>query len=280
VLRATLTRFHFTLLAWFIVTGGVCFFTAGSLRWLLATLCCSGAGLCIGLGVSFPQLQMFGPSLCRVDTKRRAIALTFDDGPDPEVTPVVLDCLARHQLQATFFCVGRKVQQYPALARRIISEGHQIENHSYAHSYWTNFYSVRRLREDLGQAQQAVQDAVGARPRFFRPPIGLTNVRIFRAARELGLQVAGYTVRALDRRAEEAGQAIARLRRGLASGAILLLHDSGLSSAKAAAILTQLADELQRSGFECLRLDDLIAIGHKPSIATSDRPPYSLTPES
>jgi peptidoglycan-N-acetylglucosamine deacetylase len=269
MLRAAMTRFHYTLLLWVLACSAICILSAGALRWALLTLCCTLCGLLIGLGVSFPQLQMFGPSLCCVNTDRRAIALTFDDGPDPEVTPVVLDCLARHGLTGTFFCVGSRVRQHPELARRIVAEGHGIENHSFAHSHWTNLFSVRRLRDDVCRAQREIGSASGKEPMFFRPPVGLTNLRIFMVARELGLQVAGYTVRALDRRNDKAERIISRLTQRLAPGAILLLHDSEVAPAKAEAIISGLARVLSQERLRSLRLDELVAVGHQAVIATS-----------
>lgn len=273
MLRTTLTRFHITLVLFLAGVVAVWALSTGALRWVLLSVWCTLCGLWVGLGVSFPRLQLFGASLCRAATEKHAIALTFDDGPDPEITPVVLESLARHGFRATFFCIGAKVLNHPELIRRIVSEGHEVENHSFAHSPWTNLFSVSRLREDLARAQREIEGITGVKPSFFRPPIGLTNLRVFKVARELGLQVTGYTARAFDRRPDPPEQIARRLSKQLAPGAILVLHDSGIPACRTADLLAALARELTGSGLECLRLDELVRTGEKPSIAKRNLAP-------
>src|SRR5262249_40174528 len=152
----------------------------------------------IGLGVAFPQLSLFGRFICRGNGALRRVALTFDDGPDAQSTPALLDLLRTERLQAAFFCVGRRVETERELAARIVRDGHLLENHSFAHSNLTNFFSVGRLRTELEQTQAAVQQATGLAPKLFRPPMGLSNPRVFRAARLLGLKVIGWSARGLD----------------------------------------------------------------------------------
>jgi len=268
VLRAKLTSFHFTLLVFLGGALGIWACSSGALRWVLLSVWCTVSGFWVGLGVSFPGLQMFGRSLCRVATDKRAIALTFDDGPDPEITPVVLDCLACHRVRATFFCVGAKVREHPELVRRMVAEGHEVENHSFAHSVWTNLFSVDRLRKDLERAQCEIEAVTGIKPAFFRPPIGLTNLRVFKVARELRLQVTGYTARAFDRRPDSVERILRRLLSAAAPGAILVLHDSAVPATRTTDLISTLTRELARSGYGCVRLDELAGTGQKPSIAT------------
>jgi peptidoglycan/xylan/chitin deacetylase (PgdA/CDA1 family) len=229
----------------------------GAWRWVEILALLGLAGTAIGLGVSFPQLQFFGRSLCRVSTNEKAAALTFDDGPDPRTTPALLDLLAKRGVRATFFCIGKNAARHPDLVRRIVAEGHRIENHSYAHDWRTNLFSVARLREDLSRAQQEIEAQTGRAPRFFRPPAGLTNPRVFRVAKELGLRVAGYTARGLDRRDVPPEVIVGRLMRGARPGAILLMHDGGVDAERMLAAVSQLLDQLAAAGFSCCRLDEL-----------------------
>jgi peptidoglycan/xylan/chitin deacetylase (PgdA/CDA1 family) len=258
-----LTKYHCllggTLLAGLLIIA----FSHGTLRlWLLAGLCTlSGAG--VGLGVSFPQWQFFGESVCRVRTDQKAVALTFDDGPDPESTPVLLDLLARRNIRATFFCIGERVARQPELARRIVARGHAIENHSHRHQFWANLLGEEKLEADLAQAQEEIRRVSGRTPAWFRPPMGLTNPRVFRVTRKLGLGIAGYTARGLDRRADGPERIVARLRRGLRPGAILLLHDGGVPAARLTATVTALMDMLETEGYHCVRLDELVSGGPK-----------------
>ena len=119
-------RFHLVLAGAAVAALVIFVASTGVLRWGLWTLLCTLTGLWVGLGVSFPQLQMFGRSLCRGETSEKIVALTFDDGPDPVNTPMLLDLLARNQARATFFCVGKQVERFPDIVRRIAAEGHQV----------------------------------------------------------------------------------------------------------------------------------------------------------
>ena len=254
-----LTRYWMILGATLVAAVLIFILVHGAARfWWLAALC-SVSGLCIGLGVSFPQWQMFGESICAVPTKRKIIALTFDDGPDAENTPALLALLAGRNVRATFFCIGKRVARQTELVKRMVAEGHEIENHTFQHSPATNIFSARRLREELMQAQAEMQRVAGRAPEFFRSPVGLTNPRIFRVTGELGLKVVGYTARGLDRRTDTPEKIVGRLLRKLRPGAIFLLHDAGVPRERLLAVVTLLLDKLEFEGYQCVRLDELMA---------------------
>jgi len=257
VLRPRLTRFHQLLVVAFAMAVAVSVASTGDARWVGLVAVCTLTGVLVGLGVSFPQWQLFGESFCRARIQRKLVALTFDDGPDPENTPALLALLAERKVRATFFCIGERVDRAPELARRSAMEGHSVENHTFRHSPLTNFFSVARLRADLTRAQEAILRATGRAPVFFRPPMGLTNDRVFRAAGELGLGVAGYTARGLDRRADAPDRIAGRLLRKLRPGAVFLLHDAGAPRMRLLAVVTLVLDGLHAAGYECVRLDEL-----------------------
>ena len=234
-------------------------FAHGAARFWWFVALCALAGTVVGLGVSFPQWQMFGESLCAVPAKRKVVALTFDDGPDAENTPALLALLAGRKVRATFFCIGKRVAQQPELVKRMAAEGHAIENHTFTHSPATNIFSVRRLLDELSRTQTEISRVTGQAPEFFRPPVGLTNPRIFRVAGELGLKVVGYTARGLDRRADAPVKIAGRLLQKLQPGAIFLLHDAGVPCERLLAVMTLLLDKLEADGYQCVRLDELIA---------------------
>jgi peptidoglycan-N-acetylglucosamine deacetylase len=259
MLRARLTPFQLIVGATVFATLLIVALSAGAARWLLLSLLFTIAGLSVGLGVSFPQWQMFGHSLCRIRTSRKVVALTFDDGPDPATTPALLALLAARGIRATFFCVGQRVAQYPDLARRIVTEGHSIENHSHKHHHWTNLFSTQRLQADLMQAQREIQSVTGRAPIYFRPPMCLTNQRVFRLVTDLGLTVVGYTARAWDRRPDPPARIAARLLRRVRPGAILLLHDGDVPAERLLPVVTNVIDSLQANAYQCRRLDELVA---------------------
>jgi peptidoglycan/xylan/chitin deacetylase (PgdA/CDA1 family) len=213
----------------------------------------------IGLGVAFPQLRLFGPFICAGNPSRKWVALTFDDGPDTRSTPALLDLLREAKVEAAFFCIGHRVTANPELAARIVREGHLLENHSYGHSNATNFFRVSTLRRDLTQAQQAIQNATGSVPGYFRPPMGLSNPRTFRVARRLGLKVIGWTARGLDTVSTKPERIVARIKHGLRPGAIILLHDGNIPPERLLITVKTLLDTLRALGYEVVRLDRILA---------------------
>jgi peptidoglycan/xylan/chitin deacetylase (PgdA/CDA1 family) len=212
----------------------------------------------IGLGVAIPQMKFFGNFICSGDKSKKQIALTFDDGPDENSTPALLDLLREAKIETAFFCIGKKVAANPELSARIVREGHLLQNHSYAHSPFTNFLSVARLRTELSQTQTAVQKATGVVPQFFRPPMGLSNPRIFCAARELDLKVIGWTIRSLDTISTDPKKIVARISRRLEPGAIILLHDGNIPAARLLATVKLLLENLRERGYDVVRLDKLL----------------------
>ncbi len=218
-----------------------------------------GLPVVIGLGVAFPQLSLFGPFICHHHGANRRVALTFDDGPDAESTPLLLDWLREEKVSAAFFAVGERVAAHPELAARIVREGHLLENHSYAHSYATNFFGVARLREEMRRTQNAVQEATGQAPRLFRPPMGLSNPRTFRAAKLEGLRVIGWSARGLDTQFADPEVVVRRILRRVRPGGIILLHDGNIPAARVVATAKLLLAGLRERGYEVVRLDQLLA---------------------
>jgi peptidoglycan/xylan/chitin deacetylase (PgdA/CDA1 family) len=212
----------------------------------------------VGLGVAFPQMSFFGKFISRGNNFKKCVALTFDDGPDTSSTPQLLDLLKAAKIEAAFFCIGKKVAANSELSARIAREGHLLQNHSYAHSHLINFFSVARLRRELSQTQTAIQEATGMVPQFFRPPMGLSNPRIFRVARELDLQVIGWNTRSLDTIFTDPQKIVARVARRLKPGGIILLHDGNISAARLVPTVKLLLATLRERGYDVVRLDKML----------------------
>ncbi len=176
----------------------------------------------------WPRSRLLGPNWARLPpaaAARGEIALTIDDGPDPVVTPHVLDCLDRYDARATFFVIGRAARRHPALAREIVARGHTVENHSEAHDKRFSLFGPRTLAREIGTAQTTLAELCGETPRFFRAPAGLRNPFLEPVLARLDLTLAAWTRRAFDTRNGDAGAVVARLTGRLAAGDILLLHD-------------------------------------------------------
>jgi peptidoglycan/xylan/chitin deacetylase (PgdA/CDA1 family) len=183
--------------------------------------------LVVGAGL-WPRSNWLGPNWTRLpaaSARRNEIAITIDDGPDPQVTPQVLDILDRHAARATFFCVGSQALRHRDLCREIVRRGHAVENHSHSHSHDFSLLGPRRLMRELRTAQETLTEIAGQPPRFFRAPAGLRNMFLEPALARLGLRLATWSARGFDTRINDPDRVNASLLRGLEAGAILLLHD-------------------------------------------------------
>ncbi len=184
----------------------------------------------------WPRSRVLGPNISRLPAAAAADgawALTLDDGPDPEVTPVVLDLLAEQGVHATFFCIAERAAANPGLLRRIVAAGHSVQNHSHLHRHHFSLLGPRALRREIGRAQQVLADIGGTLPHCFRAPAGLRNPFTDPVLHELNLHLVSWTRRGFDTREADPLKVLARLtgetRNGqparLAAGDILLLHD-------------------------------------------------------
>ncbi|HEX4984986.1 MAG TPA: polysaccharide deacetylase family protein [Burkholderiales bacterium] len=176
----------------------------------------------------WPRSRSLGSNMLRLPqaaAQRREIALTFDDGPNPDVTPKVLDILDAHHARASFFVIGEKAARHPDLVREISRRGHSVENHSLRHSGFFGFFGWRALGREIGVAQEIVAGLIGSPPAFFRAPMGIRNPLLDPMVTKLGLRYVTWTRRGFDTVSRDAAAVLARLTRNLAAGDILLLHD-------------------------------------------------------
>lgn len=218
----------------------------------------------LALAGFLPRSRLLGPNLARLPApaaQRGEVALTFDDGPDPEVTPRVLDALDAAGLKATFFLIGERAARHAALAREIVRRGHAVENHSHRHSTAFGWYGPGRARREIEAAQGAIADATGVAPAFFRAPFGIRNPLLDPALARCGLRYVSWTRRGFDTVARDPRRVLDRLARGLAAGDILLLHDGitvrrRAGAAPALAVLPALAARLAAAGLRSVTLRD------------------------
>jgi peptidoglycan/xylan/chitin deacetylase (PgdA/CDA1 family) len=175
-----------------------------------------------------PRSRWVGPNLVRLpeDAARRGeVALTFDDGPDPQVTMRVLDLLDGAGARATFFCIGRRAEAYRDVTAEIARRGHRVENHSHTHPHLFACYPWGAMRREIERAQETIADTVGRRPRLFRAPAGFRNPLLDGVLHRNGLRLVSWTRRGFDAIGGHPDAIARRLLRGLAEGDILLLHD-------------------------------------------------------
>jgi peptidoglycan/xylan/chitin deacetylase (PgdA/CDA1 family) len=184
-----------------------------------------GPDLLLAYHMFSPRAQGLVRMHRRFSTPRREVWLTIDDGPDPEDTPRILDLLAAHGARATFFVIGQNAVLHPGLVRAIAAAGHEVAHHTHTHplaAFWCA--SPARVNRELDAGLQALS-AVGVKPTRFRPPVGIKNFWLAWALRARDLTCVGWSARGLEGRRGDAEAVAARATRGLAPGAILLLHE-------------------------------------------------------
>ncbi len=176
----------------------------------------------------WPRSQLLGPNWVRLPARNgvaTGVAITIDDGPDPDVTPQVLSQLAEHRALATFFCVGARVERFADLAREIVRRGHAIENHSQRHRHNFSLLGPGGMCAEISRAQDSILGVTGSRPRFFRAPAGLRNPFLDPVLTRLQLRLASWTRRGFDTVNANPDAVYRRLANPLQDGDILLLHD-------------------------------------------------------
>ncbi len=176
----------------------------------------------------WPRSTLLGPNQRRLSAHAAAagqVALTIDDGPDPVVTPQVLDLLDRFDCKATFFCIGERVAAHADIAREMTQRGHQIENHTQHHFHYFSLLGPGGMRREITQAQSTITAVASHRPRYFRAPLGLRNPLLESVLSTEDLQLVSWTRRGFDTVTGDPQRVLARLTRNLRAGDILLLHD-------------------------------------------------------
>ena len=201
---------------------------------------------------------MFGRALGRLPTHAKQVALTFDDGPNPTVTPRILEVLRSEAVPATFFLLGKHVERWPDVARMVVADGHGLGNHGYHHRK-LHLHGPAYVRVDLELGTDAIERATDARPAYFRAPHGFRSPWVSGIARELGQTTIGWTLGVWDSDKPGSDAIVRRSVDGCRPGTILLLHDGDgydpdgdrIQTAEA---LPRIIRELRERGYEFVRL--------------------------
>ncbi len=215
----------------------------------------------------WPRSTLLGPNWTRLPAAAAArgdVAISIDDGPEPAVTPRVLDMLDEHRAKATFFCIGDRVARCPELAREIVRRGHAIENHSYRHPNYFSLLGPRAMAAEVEHAQDTIAATTGHPPRFFRAPAGLRNPFLDPVLRRFDLRLASWTRRGFDTVNHSAEAVFRRLSRNLCGGDILLLHDGHAARTESGSpviyeVLPRLLNSLAADGFTAVTMRSALA---------------------
>ncbi|MCK9422863.1 MAG: polysaccharide deacetylase family protein [Bacteroidales bacterium] len=221
-------------------------------------------GPLIALYLIFPVIFSFFPGsrfhtrniICKVDLREKWISITFDDGPDPGNTPLILDILKNLHVPAAFFLIGHKIPGNEALVNRIFQEGHEIGNHSYCHSYLWDFWLPEKMRKDILRAEQLVELIIHRKMRFFRPPYGVVNPMVESAVSRTHYKMITWSKRSLDTCIKDEGKLLHRITDDLKPGDIILLHDRQININ----LLEKLIKTIRDQGFQFVSMEQLIKI--------------------
>lgn len=208
----------------------------------------------------WPRSTLLGPNLRRLpeaNARLDQVGLCFDDGPDPAVTPAVLDLLDRYRAKASFFCIGERASRHPGLIRDIVAGGHTVENHTWRHSPAFSTFGMPAIRREVVTAQRLIEELSGRRPRFFKAPAGLRNPLLEPVLYREGLRLTTWTRRGFDTVWRRPAAVAGRLTRGLAAGDLLMLHDgSAARTAEGVPVVLKVLPVL----FEALAENGLTAV--------------------
>jgi peptidoglycan-N-acetylglucosamine deacetylase len=228
---------------------------SGKVLLIISVVCIFFTLLSIG---SFKiQSNFYLRSVNKADTVQKNIILSFDDGPSSDVTPLVLDVLKDFQCKAIFFCIGNKIKGNEHILQRMVAEGHIIANHSYSHSPWFDFYSSRKVHDEIKKTNEEIFRATGLHSKLFRPPYGVTNPMIANAISLSGHSSIGWNKRSLDTVIKDNKKVLGRILKNIQPGDIVLLHDSLL---KCPDILKAFLQSLYNTNYTVERLDKIMEI--------------------
>ncbi|MBU2649050.1 polysaccharide deacetylase family protein [bacterium] len=190
--------------------------------WVILPLSIFGL-LCL-TGPFVQRFSYFLPILRRGNSRTTAVSITFDDGPDPATTPRLLELLARFNVNATFFVIGRKAAMSPDLILKILAAGHGVGNHSDSHDVFLMLRGRKKIENEISRCQETLA-SFGIRPKVFRPPVGITNPHLRPILERLGMVCVGFSCRPADFGNRRFAGMKARVLKKISPGDILLLHD-------------------------------------------------------
>jgi peptidoglycan-N-acetylglucosamine deacetylase len=223
----------------------------------------AAAAVTAGYQSMAPTAQWYGKTFTGLPPGSRQVALTYDDGPNDPHTLRLLEVLAKHNVHATFFLIGRYVQQRPQVVRDIVRAGHVVGNHTFTHPLLT-FKSETEIKQQLSQCRAALQDASGEHSNLFRPPFGGRRPAVLRVAHELGLDSVMWNVTGYDWNAPPAAVIERKVANQIRGGDIILLHDGGHKQMGANRSQTVLATDhlltrYKPEGYEFVTISQMMA---------------------
>jgi peptidoglycan/xylan/chitin deacetylase (PgdA/CDA1 family) len=258
-------KFCFILALSFAFAGASLAFLTSPVSWIAAGSTLATAAALLAWAIFRVNSSFWIETHWRARRPSRAVALTFDDGPDECFTARVLDILAEKGVPATFFVVGERVERHPELIRRAHDLGHAIGNHTHTHSLRFHFRHGNGFRREIAACNDAIRSVIGLEPRLFRSPQGLKTPALADALREHGMVAIGWQTRGMDYVLRDPERIARRIVDGAVAGGVLLLHDGGglqgsVDRSATVHALPMVIDGLRARGFTFVRADQLFAV--------------------
>ncbi len=202
------------------------------------------------------KLNYFFHSHCNSTTNKKEIALTFDDGPHPDITPKLIELLKKHNIKATFFCVGKNADANPEIVTNIFNGGHIIGNHSYNHSNFFDLLSSKKMQNEILDTNEVITSITRKKPLLFRPPYGVTNPMLRKAVKTTNMRSIGWSLRSMDT-VKSRDEVVTKLMTNTKPGDIVLFHDTNTHIIK---IIENYIIWLQKNDFKIVSLTSLLNI--------------------
>lgn len=187
--------------------------------------------------------------------REKKIAITFDDGPNPEFTLRVLDILKQYNAKATFFCIGEHIERYPDIFKALVAQGHAIGNHSFSHELLIDFNSTENWLDEIKQTDNTIHKITRKKPTLFRPPFGVTTPKLAMALAITEHQVIGWSIRSFDTVTKNPEHILKRITKQLKPGAVILLHDK---QTNVLPVLEHLLQVLQKQAYQAVTINELL----------------------
>jgi peptidoglycan-N-acetylglucosamine deacetylase len=208
-------------------------------------------------GCYYVGSNFFIKIVCKANTDKKEIAISFDDGPAENYTQKILAILNTENVKATFFCIGNRIAGNEAILKQVQADGHIIGNHSYSHHFWFDMYSTQKMQDDLKQMDAEMERVTGLKPKLFRPPYGVTNPNLAKAIKNGGYTPVGWSVRSMDTVIKDGKKLLDKINEGIKPGAVFLFHDTSKTTLD---VLPEFIQEVKKRGYNIIPLDKLLAL--------------------
>jgi peptidoglycan/xylan/chitin deacetylase (PgdA/CDA1 family) len=208
-------------------------------------------------GSYFIQARFYIKSICAAETNKKEIAISFDDGPANEYTPAILDILRENNIQAAFFCIGKRIEGNEKIFKSVHEQGHIIGNHSFSHATWFDLFSAKKMLADMKMMDDAMKKITGLSPKLFRPPYGVTNPNLKKAIIDGKYISVGWNIRSLDTVIKDEDKLMKKVTSAVKPGSIILFHDTSKTTLN---ILPAFIKHLLAEGYEITRLDKMLKL--------------------